>query len=288
MSFDTTVCAKNALGGAIVDTTTAQPDLKTALINGVKDGSITIMMKFLGLSDLTGTSATGFQLGFLHATPVAGASYDGSNDSDWWYTTDANSIDANRNPTTSLMNGKFAAGKLSSDPGTVNLGLVLAGSTATLTMKNTVLTATSNSATPLATSSGSSPGHLASENDAPTLKTFPSLSGGKICGDITAASLAAVKMPMAFDGQCNEGYTSASNSLLDVIVGGCKHTVLIFTVTVVAATQPDGPSATPVHITMSGTHVNGCTGSGGAYPACLDVATYSSAFQFTTDRVIAK
>jgi hypothetical protein len=42
-----------------------------------------------------------------------------------------------------------------------------------------------------------------------------------------------------------------------------------------------------VNISMTGTHVSGCTGGGG-YPACLDVATYSSAFQFTADRVIAK
>jgi hypothetical protein len=90
-----------------------------------------------------------------------------------------------------------------------------------------------------------------------------------------------------FDGLCNEGYTMANgNSLLDVVVGGC--TVII--VPAIRPTQPDGPAGTTVHLTMSsgkGAKVTGCTGGGG-YPACLDVATYSSAFQFTTDRVIAK
>ena len=95
---------------------------------------------------------------------------------------------------------------------------------------------------------------------------------------------------MSFDGQCDEGYSTAkNNTLLDVIVGGCKHTVIpvIGVVTVIVPTQPDGPASNKVHLSMSGISVTGCTGGGG-YPACLDVATYSSAFSFTTDRVIAK
>ncbi|MGZ3443359.1 MAG: DUF4215 domain-containing protein, partial [Polyangia bacterium] len=291
MSFDNSVCPKNALGDAIIDTTTAQPKLKTALSDGVKDGSITIMMKFLGLDDLTGTKSTApFALGFLHATPAMGAGYDGTADLDWWYPADAASIDGNRDPKTSLMNGKFVSGHLSSDPGTIQLSLVLAGSVAVLTVKNALLTATSDASAALTMSTAATPGHLASENDLPALKTFKSLSGGKLCGDITAASLAAVKLPASFDGQCDEGYSVANNnSLLDVLIGGCKHTVIpiILVVTVVTATQPDGPTAGAVHLTMTGTHVTGCTGGGG-YPACLDVGTYSSAFQFTTDRVIAK
>ncbi len=292
MAFDNSVCPKNALGDAIIDTTTAQPKLTSALTAGVKDGTITIMMKFLGLDDLTGTKSTApFSLGFLHATPATGTGYDGSADLDWWYPADAASIDGNRDPKTALMNGKFVSGHLSSDPGTIQLSLVLAGSVAVLTVKNALLTATSDASAALTMSSGATPGHLASENDLPALKTFKSLSGGKLCGDITAASLAQVKLPASFDGQCDEGYSVANNnSLLDVLVGGCKHTVIpiILVVTVVTATQPDGPTPGAVHLTMTGTHVTGCTGSGGAYPACLDVGTYSSAFQFTTDRVIAK
>jgi cysteine-rich repeat protein len=291
MSFDTSVCPKNALGSNIIDTTTAQPKLKMALDAGVKDGSVTIMMKFLGLDDLSGTKTTApFSLGFLHAAPVTSASYDGNADLDWWYTSDGASIDGNRDPKTSLMNGKFNSGNLTSDPGTIELVLVLAGSPATLTMKNSKLTATSDASTAPTMSSGATPGHLASENVLSTLKSFKSLSGGKLCGDITGASLNAVKLPASFDGQCDEGYSVAGmNSLLDVMVGGCKHTVIpiILVVTVVKPTQPDGPSAGAVKYTMTGTHVTGCTGGGG-YPACLDVGTYSSAFQFTTDRVIAK
>jgi cysteine-rich repeat protein len=296
MSFKTDVCSKNALGTAFVDfTNTAQGKLQTALTNGIADGSLTIIMKFLGLDDLTGSQSTApFSLGFLHGTPATGTGYNGASDLDWWYTSDTASLDGSRNPKTSLMNGKFTAGgNLSSDPGTINLTLVLAaGSSATLTMKNTVLTAKSGASSPPTMSSGATPGHLATENDLSTLKTFGSLTAGKICGDVTASSLAQVKLPASFDGQCDEGYSSTAtpvNTLLDVLVGGCHHTPAFppITVSVIAATQPDGPSAGAVHISMTGTHVTGCTGGGG-YPACLDVATYSSAFQFTADRVIAK
>ena len=294
MSFDTSFCAKNALGLMTKDDISgqAQSKLQGSLDSGITDGTITIMMKFLGLDDLTGKqSMTAFALGFLHATPVSGSGYSGNSDKDWWYTTDMNSVDANRNPKTSLMNANIGSGgKLATDPhgGTVELNLVLAGSVATLTMKNTILKATSGMASSPTASTGATPGHLATENIDPMLKTFESMAGGTICGDITAASLQAVTLSSTFDGLCGEGYTMANgNSLLDVVVGGC--TVLGF-IHAIDATQPDGPASSPVHITMSsgkGAKVNGCTGGGG-YPACLDVATYSSAFSFTTDRVIAK
>jgi cysteine-rich repeat protein len=293
MSFNTSICPHNALGGAFVDfTNTAQGKLQTALDNGIADGSLTIIMKFLGLNDLTGSDSmmVPFALGFLHGTPAAGAGYSGTSDLDWWYTSDTASLDGNRNPKTSLMNGQFTSGgNLKSDPGTINLTLVLGtGSSATLTMKNTVLTAKSGASSAPTTSSGATPGHLASENDLSTLKSFASLTAGKLCGDVTAASLALVNLPASFDGQCTEGYASTAsppNTLLDVLVGGCHSTIL--PISVIAMTQPDGPSGTTVHITTTGNRVSGCTGGGG-YPACLDVATYSSAFQFTADRVIAK
>jgi len=60
-----------------------------------------------------------------------------------------------------------------------------------------------------------------------------------------------VKLPASFDGQCDEGYSVAgNNSLLDVMVGGCKHTVIpiVLVVTVVKPTQPDGPTAGAVKI----------------------------------------
>jgi cysteine-rich repeat protein len=290
MSFNTSVCAKNQLGAAIVDTTTAQPDLQTALTNGIADGSVTIELAFNGLDDLTGTSSTApFSLGVLHATPTAGTGYNGASDLDWWYPTDTASINANRQATSVLMNGKFAASKLTTDPGTAILGLVLAGSPASLTMYNTVMTAsvTAAATTPTVSSAGATPGHLASEHLDPTLKSFPSMTGGKLCGDISAGSLANVIMPDALITNCSEGYTT-SNHLLDAIVHGCTKTIVIFNITVIAATQPDGSTDGKTYkFTTTGNSVTGCTG-GAAWPACLANAWYSGAFQFTADRVIAK
>jgi cysteine-rich repeat protein len=288
ISYDTTVCNPNALGGAIIDTTTAQPSLQKTLSDGVKAGSINILIKLLGLDDLTGTHTTlPFRLGFLHATPTSTSGYDGTNDVDWWYASDLMSLDPMRNPTTQLMNGKFAAGTLTADKGTLTLTVNLGGSAATLTMYNANVTARSDqAATTPKSSTGATPGHLASENLDPALQSFQVLSGGKLCGDVSAGSLAQVTMPMSLQGAltCTLGF-GATNHLLDAIVGGC-YNILIGPV--IKGTQPDGSTdGNHYTFTMTGNKVTGCTG-GAAWPTCLDKATYSSAFQFTTDRVICK
>lgn len=288
ISYDKSVCNPNALGGAIIDTTNAQPKLQKTLSDGVKAGTINILIKFLGLDDLTGTASTAaFRLGFLHATPTSTSGYDGNADVDWWYTTDAMSIDGTRTPTTQLMNGKFAAGTLTADKGTLTLTLILGGSVATLTMYNADITARSDmAATAPKSSTGATPGHLASEKLDPALQSFQVLSGGKLCGDVSAASLAQVAMPMSLQGAltCSQNY-GAGNHLLDAIVGGCDNFLIG---TVIKATQPDRSiDGNHYTLTLTGNTVTGCSG-GAPWPTCLDKATYSSAFTFTTDRVIAK
>ena len=124
MSFDTTVCTPNALGTAIVDTTTAQPQLQTALTDGVKDGTdhhhdeVPRARRPDRHVDDESVHAR------LPATPrrSAGTGYDGTSDLDWWYTTDPISIDGTRNPTTSLIERQVrGGGKLTADPGTLAL-----------------------------------------------------------------------------------------------------------------------------------------------------------------------
>jgi cysteine-rich repeat protein len=293
MSWDNKVCASNALGQAIVDTFMAQPMLQKALSMGVADGSITIAMKFMGLDDLSGTKSTApFALGVMHGAPVTGNNYNGNSDLDWWYTTDSASLDGSRNPTDQLTGGKFVSSKLSTAPGTLNLIINLVGSVARLTMYNSLITATAAASSTMQPgiplkSTGAPPGHLASENLDPALSSFPALTGGQLCGDVSASSLAGVTMPDALIMNCNEKYTAA-NHLLDAIVNGCTATAFGFKVPVIAPTQPDGSTdGNKYNITVTGNAVSGCTG-GAAYPGCLDKAWYSSAFQFTTDRVIAK
>ena len=131
-------------------------------------------------------------------------------------------------------------------------------------------------------------------NQQGALTTFASLTNGQMCGDISAASLAAIPVPDQLTSgstSCSQGYTS-SNSMLDVIVGGCK----VFIITALGATQPDKQAATapaagagaPYKLTTSGTKVTGCKDKGGAsvdLNACLKSAAFSAAFKFTSNRV---
>jgi cysteine-rich repeat protein len=285
MSFDTSACSPNALGSAIPNGSPAQGQLNGDLAKGVKAGTIDIIIKFLGLSDLTGSAASGFMLGFLNGTPATGGTYDGTNDVDWWYTTDPMSIDGSRNPTATMMNAKFVAGTLSADPATLTLNVILAGSPAKLTMYNSRITAKSGASDAPIMSGGATPGHLASEHLDPALKSFKTASAGTMCGNISAASLASVPMPMALQGgiACFSNFT-ANDHLLDAIATGCSGILG----QLIKGTQPDG-STDGNHYTLLFTNnrVTGCTG-GAAYPTCLDKATYSSSFLFTADRVIAR
>jgi cysteine-rich repeat protein len=285
----------NALGSAIASA--AQSTMQSSLATGVKDGSTTIMLKFMGLSDLSGTSQASLQIGGLGGKPVAGNAYDGTNDLEWWYTTDPNSIDAARNPKT-FLNGSITA-KLLDATGTLDLGISLAGGPTVLHMSGAHLRSNVGGVSkPVLSSGGSTPGHLASENLDPALVSFATMSNGELCGNISAASLATVPVPAALlsgVGACNQGYTAA-NHLLDVLVGGCNG---FLNIAEVNPTQPDQfdpavPAAgagAPYTLTIANKAVTGCRDKNGtavALPACLAAAAYSSDFDFTTDRVIAK
>jgi cysteine-rich repeat protein len=287
-----TFCPVNQLGSAITGNI-AQTEIRNALTNGVNDGSITIELKAGGLDDLTGTFDPQVSLGVLTGSPVAGAGYNGAMDLDWWYTTSAMVIDAMRNPTTSLA-GSIAMKVLNAGPSDITITINLAGVPARLDMLRATLRGNiGNATTPLA-STGSTPGHLASENLDPALQSFAAVTGGELCGDVIAASLNAVPAPMALQGcglfNCSQCYT-ASNTLLDVIVGGCNT----LAGQQVRPTQPDtGRVATDDYVFTPGAGrrvANGtCTRNLASHPItmCLNDAAYSSFFRFTSDRVIAK
>jgi cysteine-rich repeat protein len=297
-----TFCTINALGGAVVGNAASQ--LNTSLATGVKDGSINIMFKFLDLDDLTGTADPSIRLGSLGGSfvmPPTGVTYDGTNAVDWWYTVDPLSIDATRTPLATLA-GSIAAKALTAGPGTMNLVLTLGGAPTPVKLTNVKLKATVGATSTPKASTGATPGHLASEHLDPALKSFETLANGELCGNVSAASLSKAPAPSAITGggaiSCVEGYTTA-NSLLDVLVGGCK--VLGGFVVAVKATQPDQVDAAsppvggggPYKLSVTGSppKVTGCKDKGGAtvdLTKCLDAAAYSSFFKFTTDRAIVK
>jgi len=329
---DRTYCPNRALNGAI-SATLAGGTINGALDNGIADGSISILFAFQGLDDLTGVSdANGLKLGVLSGAPrrFGGDTYSGKNDLDWWYDVDPLGIDAvTRLPLASL-DATLASQVLSVAKGSLSLKITLAGAPAELRLvdsKLTVGTRLSNAPT-LATGTNP-PGHLAAEHLDPALRSFSAAgevtysangtpittNAGKLCGNVTAASLAQVPVPDALGttdraaclqnaGQkCGECYLIGTNSLLDVIVGGC--TVFGF-LSAITPTQPDqqdstytpptgGPYVPPYRLTYDATTrvVNGCQDASQPRKTvpladCLKDAAYSSFFKFTTRRVILK
>jgi cysteine-rich repeat protein len=307
-------CVKNALGAQAL-TSTGLSTIQSSLNTDVKSGAISIMFKFMGQgatpADLSGTTGP-VTLGSLGGSPVNGdaGAYSGTSDLDWWYTVDPTTIDSNRNPV-STITGTYASKTLNAGPGSLDLELILSGSPAKLDMWNVILTAAIGPTNAPTVSTGSTPGHLASEHDAPGLTSFENAGvgasggGGELCGYITAQSLAGVAVPTTIakggSDACSANYSPTANSLLDALVGGCKVFGLIAAIN---PTQPDQqnsavtfPAGTVPNYVLTAdatTHaVTGC--QDGSTPAktvplatCLAGLGYSSAFKFQTDRVIVK
>jgi cysteine-rich repeat protein len=283
------VCSANRLfGGAFTSTALSQlqPNLNAAISNG----SLSLMFTMLGNTDLTGTNQASFKVGVLSGSPVAGSSYSGTADLDWWYNFDPAYVALNNTPTGTLP-ASITAKTLTAGPASITVPFPVGGTAAVVQLANATMTATTNTVTtPLESATSAPPGHLLSENLDPSLMSYQALSTsaapGKMCAAITAMSLAQVPIPAALVSgateACAQGYT-ASNSLLDVIVGGC--TVLGF-VTVINPTQPD--------VTFSGSlpvctlTTDPTTHKVNSGVACLQTDGYSSYFQFTADRVIIK
>ena len=300
-------CTVNRLGSAIQGA--AQGNLQTSLTNGIKDGSTSIMLEFLNLKDLTGTSdpaPTALAVGGLSGKPVAapaGKTYDGTNDLDWWYTVDASAIDAATRISNAQLKATITAKFLDTPtPGTLIVTLNLTSGPASVRITNAKLHANIGPTSKPTVSPGTTPGHVAGENVDPAIVTFASMSNGQMCGNVSAQSLANAPPPATILAggalSCGEGYTTAS-SLLDVIVGGCH--VFGFIVAISPNTQPDlsdpampvaGAGAPYTLVENAAHHVTSCKDKSGAtvpdLTACLNAAAYSSSFKFGTDRVIVK
>jgi cysteine-rich repeat protein len=326
---DRSYCPNRALNGAI-SPSLAGGTINNALANGVADGSISILFTFIGLDDLNGVSdGNGLKLGALSGAPrrFAGDGYSGNMDLDWWYDVDPLGIDAATRQPLAQLDATLSAQTLSAT-GSLTLKITLAGAPAELRLVGSKLTvATRQPNAPTLASAANPPGHLASEHLSPTLTSFSAAgevtyqngnpvttNAGKLCGNVTAASLAQVPVPMDLGTtdraacqqnpgtKCGECYLIGENSLLDVLVGGC--TIFGF-FTAIAKTQPDqhdpgftpagGPFVPPYRLTTdpSTRVVTGCQDTSNSRKSvplaeCLKDAAYSSFFKFTTRRVILK
>ncbi len=293
MLFDRdSYCTANALGGAVKGV--AQGQLQDALSGAVNDGTVSILLPFLGLSDLTGQNAASFTLGSIVADPAPGV----FGEVDAWYTPNPSSITEDRQPLVTVP-ASITNGSLSVGPGNFAFSLNFGGTPLDARLSNTRVKAQIGASSTPTVSAGSSPGHLASENLDPTLKSFTTTTGGQLCGNISAASLAAVPVPPQLQSggsaNCSQGYTAA-NSLLDVFASGCR----VLFITALAATQPDqadptvpaaGAGAPYQLVVGAGKKVTGCkdrTGASVDLGTCLTSAAYSAGFKFTSERVIAR
>jgi len=283
----------NALGRAF--SSTALGPINTGLQQSISDAALNNLVQFSGLTDLTGAANdASLAIGFLPAVPdVANGPWPGGTPLDFWFRVPSASVDAQRVPQNSLL-GSLSARILNAGPGLLKLPLAIGGAPSTLSVSNAKLRATLD-ATPAPNVPAPPPSHLA-----PGLTVFQSLtgsgSGQGICGNVTVESLAHIPVPASLatgaSSAClactgSRAYTACSgntvepgcNSMLDVLVGGCK--TLVCLVTLVTPSQPDVPAPGSASVRSLS------LGSGNAVPSDQSTGNddaYSSYFKFDANR----
>jgi hypothetical protein len=297
LKYTTDAFAPNNRFGAAISGSLFRSAFQDTLDSGVASGDITLLLRMLGLTDLSGTNEPALVVGVVGGTPTLPvgnpATYNGAADLDWWYTQSPAGIDANGIPTAQLT-GSIVSNALSVGPGRIAFG---GGPLGSLAFTNTRIAATTGAvSTPLTSTNGFPPGHLPVEAIDPLLQSFETMTAGKLAGDIGAAALALAPIPTPLVGtgltNCSQGYT-ASNTWLDLLVGGCT----ILFLPQVTASQPDqaDPAApvagagAPYTFTRTGNSVTGCRDKNSVvvdFTTCLNAAAYSGYFQFTSDRII--
>ncbi len=287
-------CTNDAIGAALGSSANI---LKLIIITPrIKNGVISILTQFSGLTDLTGQGASQtINMGLFGGTPKPSpAAYNGTKDLDYRYTADVAGLDVNREPTTEIPAtiGASAAGAIAAGPGNFKIALGIAN----VTLYGATITATASTPNkPIIAKAAAPPGHLTTENVDPTLMTFSTMSGS-VCGNISAADLNAAPLGATVAGQCSDQGFTATNTYLDAILEGCSGGLATIT-----ATQPDGSAGSttppgagaPYKLTFDATskQVTGCTDKTKATVSladCLQAATYSTYLTFKADRVIPR
>ena len=274
----------------------ALTEINSGLQDSISAATLNNLLQFNGLEDPTGASNdSALSVGFLPGAPdTANGAWPGGTPLDFWFRVPATSVDAQGAALSSLA-GSLTARSLSVGPGLLKLPLSIGGGQSTLAMSNARLRATVN-ATPAPNVPAAPPTSLASG-----LTVFQSLAGSGtnqgICGNVTVESLAHIPVPASLASgastacqACNSGsrvYTACSgnsvepgcNSMLDVLVGGCK--TLSCLLTIVTAVQPDVPATGSTSVRALSLD------SGNAVPSDQSTGNndaYSSYFRFTANR----
>jgi cysteine-rich repeat protein len=246
----------NRLGSQVLGST-AVDQLNSMLQDQLDAGDVNVLVQLLGLQDLAGASDQGgLAAGILGAEldPAKGA-WSGAS-LDWWFLADPAGLDANGLPVAQPGSGTLASGALRLGPSDAELPVSLGGGAATMRLRSMQLSATLDD-DPAPDVPAPPPARLA-----PGLRVVREMTasgtGQGVCGNVTVESLAQIPVPypLAAGGPlpclatcpgsrsyayCGDGQPvgPACNSLLDVIVGGCKVGMVVPCFAAVNAQQPD-------------------------------------------------
>jgi hypothetical protein len=282
------VPSTNQFGSAL--TTAAKDSFNDTLKTDVDAGTLNILMQYLALDDLTGQDDGAFEIGMLSGTPDPDkGAWVPPGSIDWWFLAVPSTVDANGLPIERIKPGSIAGGNVQAGPNTT--AIFFLGNF--LTMRDARARATIGSATnvPAPPPPGLASGLTAFQT------TSAATSSLGLCGNITVASLANVPAPQAlttsgsFTSRCRSScsnsleytycgagnpVTASCNSLLDVVVGGCRA---VLCSTVIYKKQPDvgAGSSPPAAISNDASKNNKVT-------IVEPNDAYSSYFQFQTTR----
>jgi cysteine-rich repeat protein len=284
----------NAIGATAISGL-ALSQLNAPIADAIDGGLSNILVSFEGLADLTGVASPALKLGLMDGVPDAAKGvWPGAMASlDWWFTAANPYVLAGAVRDT--VPGSLAARELTAGPGTLKLPMILGGVPTQLELRHVAIAASVDSS-PAPSTPAAPPAHLAAG-----LKVFESLSATQatqgLCGAATVASLSKVAIPaqLAAGGStacgscagshqytaCANGVVDANcNSLLDLIVGGCK--VISCQLTAVTATQPDVAATSTVPLVVLSLDPQT---SKVVEPTDVDLDGYSISFSFTANRV---
>jgi cysteine-rich repeat protein len=290
----------NALSNTALDGNFAVDGLNDSLADDIAAGTTNIIVQALGLDDLNGVNDSSLQLGVTTGNPdPARGTWPGSSQIDWWYLLDGSTLDSAGIPTAKITPAAVANRNLSGGPSTITMLLNLGGSVAQLEMLNARVAAATSTAT-------STPAPPPQPNQLATgLTVFNTIAATGnsqgLCGDVTVESLAQIPVPEVLtsgSGACSascsnsRAYTycgsgqpvgPSCNSLLDVLVGGCRAALCIL---VAAPSQPDVNNGGPSPLTLSQASQSAPFKVQPAQTNGNNNA-YSAWFQFTAQRVHA-
>jgi cysteine-rich repeat protein len=240
----------NALGRNVL-TGTALGQINPPLRDSLNDGGTNILLQLLDLDDLTGANDPNFQIGIMTGTVDPAKPWPtqaNADKTDFWFQVDPLTLDANGLPL-SRIDAAVAGRAITGGPNGINFVLNLLGRPATLAMRDARVTARTEGTADVPPT----PAQLRANLN--VLRAMRADAAGQgLCGNITVESFASIPAPDVLTtgtfacAQCNTGsrrYRGCGegqpvgpncNSLLDIMVGGCRVGCLI---TAVNATQPD-------------------------------------------------